>query len=926
MLEDLPATIRTLEADAAELTPTVVGNLLQGRASVPGLRLLLTIGEMLTQHVVTEYGDSVTREGILWAMYGPTEAAIHCTLQAQFCAFTPTGNIGYPLDTVSTFVATPSSSLAASSDIVILPWGDEGELVLGGHQIAEGYLNRPELTATSFIDHPEYGRLYRTGDRARFCDDGTIECLGRIVAGQVKLRGQRVELGEVEQIIMKVEGCRMTVASIINDTLVAFCATGSYNIPSTEVLRVCKRWLPSYMVPSDVYMVPSMPQLPSGKIDKRSLESEYLKSLQHHSSADDLQPDDRAALTILRLTRDCLGQELSLESNLAAAGLDSLRAIRIASRLRGEGYDLSAVDVLSFQTLYDLIDACKDMPTIEIHSHKVGHLSFRELNFTAPDLPLEESKIEYISPSRKEDLFRDFEASINNLGVTHLSLTPTVAALVDPDNVPNVKFLVTAGEALTEHVRRRWAGRGLYQGYGPSETTNICTVRPSVTPIDLINNIGAPFSNTSAFVLDPNSNMILPRGALGELCFGGEQVFRGYLNRPELNASKLISISPYGRIYRSGDMGRLLPDGCILSAGRSDDQVKIRGQRVELSEITSLILDDNDVNDCATFLLSNKSDVKNLVSYWIPENASSDHFKVLDAGALRFTILRIFETLSRQLPGYMVPFYVIPVSRIPMTAQAKIDKRLLQDTFVRLTDTVLTNSGATNAGIDGGVNTQEITLSDWELSVAEILASVLEVNIADIQRTTSFFNLGLDSVSAIRFCNMLRRSGLGDFTVAELLKNPTVSYLDAIRADGAASPKVHKELSNKLQEIFTDNQKTEVLSIYEGLGLQVEKVNPCTPLQEAMLASSASSKATYSNTMIFGISGDIARFQACWQLAQNRHEILRTSFVSSDHPNYAFAQVVLKDLSIEWGQLRTLENAAPAFGNSQSRIVNQNHL
>ena len=64
----------------------------------------------------------------------------------------------------------------------------------------------------------------------------------------------------------------------------------------------------------------------------------------------------------------------------------------------------------------------------------------------------------------KEDLFRDFEASINALGVTHLSLTPTVAALVNPDNVPKVGFLVTAGEALTERVRRQWAGRGLYQG------------------------------------------------------------------------------------------------------------------------------------------------------------------------------------------------------------------------------------------------------------------------------------------------------------------------------------------------------------------------------------------------------------------------------------------------------------------------------
>lgn len=397
MLDDLPATIRRLEVDAAELTPTVVDNLLQGRKSVPGLKILLTIGEMLTQQLVTEYGNSADREGVLWAMYGPTEAAIHCTLQAQFSASSSTGNIGYPLDTVSTFVTAPSSCPSDFSPLRILPWGDEGELVLGGPQIAEEYLNRPELTAASFIDHPKYGRLYRTGDRARFRDDGTIECLGRIVAGQVKLRGQRVELGEVEQIVMQVDGCRMAVAAIINDKLVTFCATGSRTVSRTEVLCMCKRWLPSFMVPSDVMFVPTMPQLPSGKINKRSLESEYLKSLQNHDDGD-IQSGDQAALTILRLTQDCLGQKLSLHSNLAAAGLDSLRAIRFASRLRGEGYNLSAVDLLSLRTPHDLITACKDSPLSSEMLHTSSELLTQGVDITTVDVTLDPSEIDYALP------------------------------------------------------------------------------------------------------------------------------------------------------------------------------------------------------------------------------------------------------------------------------------------------------------------------------------------------------------------------------------------------------------------------------------------------------------------------------------------------------------------------------------------------
>src|ERR1700712_2066508 len=119
-------------------------------------------------------------------------------------------------------------------------------------------------------------------------------------------------------------------------------------------------------------------------------------------------------------------------------------------------------------------------------------------------------------------LFQDLENTIQQLGITHLSLTPTVAALINPDNVTNVKFLVTAAEAVTEVVASLGAGKGLFKGYGPSETTNICTAKPNVDSMSLIHDVGPPFRNTSAFVLDPNSEKIVLRGGFGELCFGGE--------------------------------------------------------------------------------------------------------------------------------------------------------------------------------------------------------------------------------------------------------------------------------------------------------------------------------------------------------------------------------------------------------------------
>jgi amino acid adenylation domain-containing protein len=190
MLNDLPAAINALEVDAAELTPSVANSLLQGRKSVPNLRVLLTIGEMLKQSVVEDFGGSVDTAAVLHGMYGPTEATIHCTLQPNFAKDMPVNNIGIPLDTVSALVVRPASAEHPADVVEILPIGEEGELAVGGHQLADGYLNREEQTKAAFVSHPEFGQLYRTGDRAKIDSQQRLMCLGRISSGQVKLRGQ----------------------------------------------------------------------------------------------------------------------------------------------------------------------------------------------------------------------------------------------------------------------------------------------------------------------------------------------------------------------------------------------------------------------------------------------------------------------------------------------------------------------------------------------------------------------------------------------------------------------------------------------------------------------------------------------------------------------------------------------------------------
>ena len=143
---------------------------------MPTLKCLLTIGEMLRQDVILDFGGDSDQAGILHGMYGPTEATIHCTLQTEFSKDMTARNIGVPLKTVSAFVVSPlDSSNTDDQQITILAVGEEGELAVGGHQLADGYLNRPKQTSAAFVCHPKYGMLYRTGDRARLTESGQLE-------------------------------------------------------------------------------------------------------------------------------------------------------------------------------------------------------------------------------------------------------------------------------------------------------------------------------------------------------------------------------------------------------------------------------------------------------------------------------------------------------------------------------------------------------------------------------------------------------------------------------------------------------------------------------------------------------------------------------------------------------------------------------
>lgn len=369
MLLDLGHVMTEMNIDAAELTPTVAGELLRNRAAAPSLRVLLTIGEMLSKHVVEEFGQSDSSSGILHGMYGPTEAAIHCTAATHFLADSRVNLIGKPLKTVSAFIMSiDSEDEAFPNDLEILPLGQIGELVVGGSQLAEGYINRPDENARAFIESPQHGRLYRTGDKARLLPSGEIECFGRISNGQVKLRGQRIELGEIEHVICKVPTVRSAVALVSGGSLAAFVLASDKSTNDRVLKDICRQWLPRFMVPGDFIFVSQFPQLPSGKVDRKALEAHFVRYRSAATSNGQQNFFDECEEVIASCVADVLGRPLSSQESMLAAGLDSLGAIRLASHLLNAGIRIDVARLLEIDCVEGIWHFAKDMelkPAVE---------------------------------------------------------------------------------------------------------------------------------------------------------------------------------------------------------------------------------------------------------------------------------------------------------------------------------------------------------------------------------------------------------------------------------------------------------------------------------------------------------------------------------------------------------------------------------
>ena len=200
---------------------------------------------------------------------------------------------------------------------------------------------------------------------------------------------------------------------------------------------------------------------------------------------------------------------------------------------------------------------------------------------------------------------------------------------------------------------------------------------------------------------------------------------------PELTKTKFITHPQYGRLYRTGDFGRLLPDGSLVFNGRQDDLVKLRGQRIELGEIDSVLIKNATVRDCTTMIVDDmRGEQPQLVSFWIPAKSREDQLKSLKNH--RTVVAELLQDATGALPGYMIPSLLIPVDAIPMTKSSKVDKKELRAKLRDMDrETLQLYSRATEAIGDNR------EFSDREMRIAEILANTTQSPVRDIGRHTA---------------------------------------------------------------------------------------------------------------------------------------------------------------------------------------------
>jgi amino acid adenylation domain-containing protein len=391
----------------------------------------------------------------------------------------------------------------------------------------------------------------------------------------------------------------------------------------------------------------------------------------------------------------------------------------------------------------------------------------------------------------------DLLKMVKTFGVTMMQATPSTWRLLlgsGWDHPLDLKVLC-GGEALTPDLAESMLGifGSFWNVYGPTETTIWSTIKRIENHQEIT--IGRPIANTQVYILDTNLSPV-PIGSIGEICIGGLGVSDGYLNQDELTNEKFVQ-NPFEeneatctKIYRTGDLGRYLPNGEVICLGRLDNQVKVRGYRIELGEIESCLNKIEGIKEAAVTIREDVSGEKRLVGYIVPELPMAT---IPDPERIK----QIRQHLKLELPDYMIPESWSFLQAFPLTANNKVDRKRLPEPnpiFDVSSEDFLPNTYF-----------EQLIFDIWSTTLNQ-----KNFNIKD-----DFFELGGNSLLAVKVMSQIDEIFGVMLPISTLFLHPTISSL-AKKLEGE---KTEKKWSS-LVPIKTTGSKKPLIIVHGG-GLNV---------------------------------------------------------------------------------------------------------
>lgn len=303
------------------------------------LSVIILLGEVFPPSIYKEIREYTN--AAIFNAYGPTEATVWVSVQKiedpQYIT------IGKPVANTRFYVINGNSQCGI---------GVPGELCIAGECLARGYLSNKKLTMEKFMEHPykKGERIYHTGDLVKWLMDGNIQYMGRMDT-QVKLRGQRIELGEIEAVLCTVDGITNAAVVIQEDKaldqlLAAYIVSGN-QIDTDMVKQEIGRQLPDYMVPSIIVEIDKIPLMQNGKLDKKALP--VMETAEHYKY---IAPGNELEIKVALLFEDILGvTDPGIRDNFYEIGGDSIKALRLVSKIRELGYEINVKELMTYRTI-----------------------------------------------------------------------------------------------------------------------------------------------------------------------------------------------------------------------------------------------------------------------------------------------------------------------------------------------------------------------------------------------------------------------------------------------------------------------------------------------------------------------------------------------------------------------------------------------